>query len=359
MTTGFDKAAFLGDIDMFKRCLAEGVDHSTLDHFRRTPVFGLRFCYNASVDAFVDVLRAFIDAGADIDHIDSFGNTLLLLMELDNLGAALVQVGTKISYEWQDYSKRALANAAVHGCTGTIDAIVRSRVGRPDQIHQRDFDSSLDQAAKVLAYNPAMSDMSGIVKLVVDYGANPNTWSTLHYSSKRNHVIVSTLIALGANTDTLAWDFEKGLKNTPLHRVADMATTNVYEALVTPTTDVDIKDSSGATPLMAMMKIRPLLHSDEAVMAKFNWLLERGASCLPVDHKGRRVSDMARSKNSPFKEIIAVRIKEQNWLKRRGVVLLRARNRIWIRRSRRNMTLVEKVARLHVDGVFRHIVTFL
>lgn len=359
MATGFDKAVIEGNPEMFKVCISKGFDHSKLDFFTRTPMFGLRFCHYASVDAFVDVLRAFIDAGADINHLDTFGNTLLLLSEIDNLGVALVQVGADISYELQDHSKRALTNAAVYGCTRTIDAIVQSRLGRPDQIQQEQFDSYLDNAAKRLAYNVMMDDMSGIVKLVVDYGANPNKWSTLHHSVRSNHLLVSTLVSLGAKTDTLEWDFSRGVRNTPLHRMTDMVYKDVFDALVTPTTDFDVKDLSGATPLMAMMKVRTFLYSDETILAKFNWLIERGASCLPIDKNRQRVSSMFRSKFSPFKELIAARIKDENWLKRRGLVLMRDRNRRWVRRSSRNFSLEDRVARLNADGVFRHIVTFL
>ncbi|CAM9100551.1 unnamed protein product [Sphacelaria rigidula] len=315
-------------------------------------MFGLRFCYNASVDDFVNVLCAFIDAGADINHVDTFGNTLLLRSEVNNLGVALVHVGA-------DTTKRALANAAVYGCTDTIDAIVKRRVGRLDRFHQRDFDSCLDNAASALSNNVTMDDMSGIVKLVVDYGANPNKWSTLHNCVRSNDVLVSTLVSLGANADTLEWDFSRGVLNTPLHRMTDMVYSDVYEAIVTPTTGFNVKDSSGATPFMAMMKDNALLNSDEVVITKYKWLIGRGASCLPVDNKGRRVSEMTRCRNSPFKEIIAAKIGEENWIKRRGIVLLRARNRIGRRRSRRKMTLVDEVVRLNVDGVFRHIVTFL
>lgn len=344
----------------FKEYLQNGVDHTTQDSFGRTPMFGLRHCHSASVDEFVDVLRAFIDVGADINHVDSFGDTLLLMSRNDNLGTALVQLGAHISYELEEYSKRGLANAAIYGCTRTIDAMVLSRLNRPDHIHQRDFDSCLDQAAKVLAYNPAMDDMTGIIKLVLQYGANPNIWNTLHYSTTCNHVLVQTLISLGARAHTLAWDFSRGVKNTPLHRIADMASFDVFQALVKPDTDFNVRDGSGATPLMAMMKT--LLHSDEAMLQRMNWLLERGASCLPVDNRGRRVSVMIRSTYAPFKELIAARIREENWVKRRGIVLMRRRFVCGIRKKRGmygTRTLVQKIASFGIEGVFRHIVSYL
>lgn len=360
MLTGFEKASFLQSVTSFKQCLEDGIDHSTQDVFGRTPMFGLRFCVEASVDDFVDVLCAFTRVGADINHIDSFGDTLLLVSQNDNLGAALVRVGANISYELLDYSKRGLANAATYGCTRTIDEMVRSRLRRPDRIRQSHFDSCFDQAAKILAYNPAMCDMTGIVKLVVDYGANPNTWNTLHYSVKRNHVLVRTLISLGARWNTRAWDFSRGVRNTPLHRVVEMVSFDVFEALVQPDTDFNARDSSGATPLMAMMKT--LLHPDEDMLDKMNWLIERGASCLHVDNKGRRASVMIRSSYAPFKELIAARIREENWVKRRGIVLMRHRFVCGIRKKRGMYgakTLIEKVASFPVEGVFRHIVTFL
>ena len=168
-----------------------GLDPSAQDFFSRTAVFGLRFCLDASVDEFVDVLREFKDAGANIDHVDMFGNNLLLMTEVDNLGVALVEVGARISYDWQNYNKRGLANAAIYGCPRTIDAMVLSRVKQKNPFGQEDFDSCFDQAAKTVAYNPVFADMTGIVKLVDDYGANPNRWSTLHYGVRLNHVLVS------------------------------------------------------------------------------------------------------------------------------------------------------------------------
>lgn len=360
MATGFDKASSMQSVHEFKECLKSGIDHATQDVFGRTPMFGLRYCYNASIDEFVDVLRAFIDAGADIDHVDYFGDTLLLMSRNDNLGVALVRAGASIRYELQEYSKRGLAKAALYGCTRTIDAMVLSRLNRPDQILRQDFDSCLDQAAKVLAYNTDMTDMSGIIKLIVDYGANPNTWNTLHYSAIRNHVLVHTLISLGAITHTLAWDFSRGVKNTPLHRITDIDTFAVFEALVQVKTDFNARDSSGATPLMAMMKT--LLHPDEAMQHKMNWLIERGASCLPFDEKGKRVSAMIRSTYAPFQELVASRIRDENWIKRRGVVLLRHRLVGGIVKKRKRYgtpTLVESVAGFKIEGVFRHVMTYL
>lgn len=363
MVTEFDLATFFQNATMFKACVEAGCDHSALDSFRRTPMFGLRHCSGASTKEFVAVLQAFIDAGADINHVDSFGNTLLLMCENDELGAALVQVGADISYDFQDWSKRGLANAAVFGCTRTIDAMVLSRKGRPDEIQQRDFDSCFDRAAKTMTFNPDMKDMTGIIKLAVDYGANPNTWSTLHYCARSNPVLVRTLVSLGARADTLAWDFSRGVKNTPLHRITGMDTIDVFEALVQPNTDFNVRDGSGATPLMALMKNLSLLHSDDVIRTRMNWLVNRGASFLNVDNLGKRVTSMIRSKHPPFKDFIASRIRDENWRKRRWIVFLRHRFLRGIGNKRTKFDhpppLVERVFGFQIEGVYRHIVTYL
>lgn len=355
-STGFDKAAFSQDIGMFRRCLDAGHAHSTLDFFARTPLFKLRYCYDASVEEFIDAVGAFVEAGADINHVDAFGNSLLLTTEVDNLGVALVEAGAWISYDLGDSSKRALANAAMYACTRTIDAMVRSRLHRTDQLRAQDFDSCLDQAARAMAHFPAMVDMSGIAKLVIDYGANPNKWDTLHHSLRNNHVLVSTLVSMGANTDTLAWDFRRGVKNTPLHRLTDMASADVFEALITPTTDFNARDTTGASPLMSLMKTKRLLMSDKSIATRFEWLMAHNASCLPFDNAGRRASAMPRGKTSPFKELISAKVRGENWLKRRWLVMLRRRRPgTWVGAD----PLLARVAGFRIEGVFRHIVTFL
>lgn len=352
MSTSFGDAILAEDLSLFKSCLEAGLDHSSLDFFSRTPMFGIRYCRDASVDDYVEVLRMFMDAGADVNHVDVFGDTLLMLSEVDNLGVALVCVGAKTSYEWNDYRKRALTKSAIYACTRTIDVILSSRTG------QHDLDPCLDSAARVLSYNPNLVNMRGIIKLVVDYGADPNKWGTLHECVRSNHVLVSTLISLGARTDRLAWDFSRGVKNTPFHRVANMTNFKVFDALFRPGTDLDVRDISGATPLMSLLKFSSYVHSNEAIVTKLNWLIHRGASCLPFDNNGKRASQMPQN-GEPFRSLIASRIREENWLKRRGMVLMRAKSRSWVRRSRRIMTLEEKVARLNIDGVFRLIVCFI
>lgn len=369
--TGFDDAVLYQDILMFKNVIEGGADVSAKDMFDCTPIFNLRSMERATKDEFVEVLRAFIDAGADVNSKDLFGNTLLLVAENDDLGVALVEVGAAIDYEWQNLSKRGLANAAVSGCTRTIDAMVISRLGGPHEFKQKDFDTCLDRAARALAGNGFELCMSGITKLLLDYGANVNKWNTLHHCLKVNVPLVSTLIAFGADTAALVYDFERGVLNTPLHRVAEIESPEVFQALVANSThDFNARDESGSTPLMALMTGSSRLlyqNRDERVRTRFDWLVDRGASCLPSDHKGRRVSEMTKSKSSPFKELIAGRVRDENWEKRRGLVMVRQilYKRLCSTRSDflgghdECTRIVKKVAGFSIEGIFRHIVTFV
>lgn len=50
-----------------------------------------------------------------------------------------------------------------------------------------------------------------------------------------------------------------------------------------------------------------------------------GASCLPFDDSGRRVSGTFWGQRQPFRGLIAARVCEKNWVKRRRYILLRKR----------------------------------
>lgn len=162
MDTGFGDAILYQDIGMMKNTILAGADLSQKDFFDRTPIFGLRWFDRLTKEEYVDVLHALINAGAEVNHIDFFGNTLLLMTENDTLGVALVEVGASIDYVWLNSSKRGLANAAVYGCTRTIDAMINSRLGGPDEFKQQDFDTCLDRAARRMAFDGIALDMSGI-----------------------------------------------------------------------------------------------------------------------------------------------------------------------------------------------------
>lgn len=49
-----------------------------------------------------------------------------------------------------------------------------------------------------------------------------------------------------------------------------------------------------------------------------------GASCLPFDNSGQRVSQTL-GYGQPFKNLIADRVRDENWTKRRAFVLFRER----------------------------------
>lgn len=179
---------------------------------------------------------------------------------------------------------------------------------------------------------------------------------------------MSTLIAFGADVQAMAWDFERGVKNTPLHRVANIKFHDAFEALVGNSKhDFNARDKLGSTPLMSLMECWSGMHSDEYLMIRFRWLLGHGASCLPVNAEGLRVSDMHRSQVSPFKDLIARRVRDENWGKHKGVVIarqvlckrLRSTSPDFLAGHDELTRLVKKVAGLHIEGIFRKIATFL
>lgn len=63
--------------------------------------------------------------------------------------------------------------------------------------------------------------------------------------------------------------------------------------------------------------------SEVYVGERFAWLVGRGASCLAFDNSGQRVSQTLWGKRQPFKSLIAARVRDENWAKRRVFVLLR------------------------------------
>lgn len=65
--------------------------------------------------------------------------------------------------------------------------------------------------------------------------------------------------------------------------------------------------------------------SEDYLRQRFDWLVGRGASCLPFDHNCKRVSETLWGNTQRFRNLIASRVCEENWVKRRGFFLLRKR----------------------------------
>lgn len=278
----------------------------------------------------------------------SLMDTAFLVPENDASSVALVRAGALTYYDKKGWVRRALAMAAAHGCLLAMEAIAFR-----DYPGQEHVDRCFHSAALQLSYDRSAVDMSGLLKLVDDNGANVNRCGTLARCVDRNAFVVSTLVQLGANRAARSWDWQRGKINSPVHRVAECQYVDVYEALVfnLSARDLDFGDEHGCTPLMTLLG--ETVASEAYVSERFAWLMDSGASCLPFDHIGRRVSQTLWGKRQPFKNWIAARVREENWAKRRVLVLLRKRD------ASVCDELVMGVVDLAEFGVFQHIVQFL
>ncbi|CBN80316.1 hypothetical protein Esi_0052_0068 [Ectocarpus siliculosus] len=322
------------------------------DVHQRTVLFNLE-SFDACAGDFLTVLQLYEAIGGDLDHKDRDGNSLLMRNASDNLGMALVWAGASAYYSHKGVWKRGLSIAAARGFRGTMRAIVAR-----DAPDQEFVDRSLNAAALRLSNDGHEQDMSGIRILVDVYGASVNRCGTLANCVHRNPFVVSALISLGADRTRFVWDWERGLRNTALHRVAETHSSIVFQALAQNLSPEEwsVQDEFGFTPMMTLLSERT--ESVDYLRLRFDWLVERGASCLPFDNGGRRVSGTFWGQRQPFRGLIAARVCEENWAKRRGFILLRKRG-VDADDGDDGDRLVLEVAFLVEFGVFQNIVGFV
>lgn len=340
-------------MDDFWKLLSDGIlSVNAQDMYQRTSLFRLE-SFEASPEDFLCVLELYEGIGGDLNHMDHQGNSLLMSTSNDTLGLALVSAGASTYYFRKSYRKRALAMAAVHGCYRTMDAIMAR-----DSPDQEFIDRSLHSAALQLSYDRQAQDMLGLYKLVDENGASVNRCGTLARCVDRSPYVVSALIHLGADRTKFTWDWQRGLRNTALHRVAESQFQDVFQALVLHLSpeELGVKDEFGCTPLMTLLSEG--IASEDYIRQRFDWLMGRGASCLPFDNSGRRVSQTLWGKKQPFRDLIAARVREENWTKRRGYMLLRKRG-VRVDDGGEDDSLVLQVAFLAEFGVFQKIVGYL
>lgn len=164
---------------------------------------------------------------------------------------------------------------------------------------------------------------------LVAAGAQINAHRILDDVAESNCHLVLTLIGLGAHVNG-GWDYRgqiyRGqMLRSPLHGIFHMSH-EVFDILIDHGADVDWKAWHGFTAMMELMSGDVGLgspywegHHEE----RLGWLIEAGASCLIRDNLGRRVADTVLGRRSPFKEVIARAVADENWGRRKGLVFLR------------------------------------
>lgn len=195
--------------------------------------------------------------------------------------------------------------SAVHGCVSTMEAIVFRDYPGQDYV-----DRSFHSAALQLSYDRRAADMSGLSKLVNDFGANVNRSDTLSRCVDRNAFVVSVLVQFGSDRAMRSWDLQRGRRNSAVRR--SVSTWMCFEALVLNLSarDLDVGDEHGCTPLMTLLS--ETLASEAYLSELFAWFEGRGASSLPFDNSGQRVSQSLWRRRQPFKSRIAARAREEN-----------------------------------------------
>lgn len=158
---------------------------------------------------------------------------------------------------------------------------------------------------------------------LVAAGAEINAHRILDDVSETNTHLVSTLIELGADLDG-GWDYRRQMLNSPLHGIFHM-NDGVFNMLIGHGTDVKWGGGHGFTAMMELMSSEADAsnlwagHHEE----KFQWLVGAGASCLIGDDLRHRVSDTVVGRKPAFRELIKRAIGDENWGRRRALILLR------------------------------------
>lgn len=162
---------------------------------------------------------------------------------------------------------------------------------------------------------------------LVDAEAQINSDRILDDVADTNPHLVLTLIGLGAYVNG-GWNSRRRVLNSPLHGIYHM-NREVFDILIRHGADVNWRGDKGFTPVMERMYgctdrggMYPNL-SEECHADRFRWLVGEGASCLLRDDRGNSVSDTVRGKTPVFRELVSRAVGDENWGRRRGVILLR------------------------------------
>lgn len=211
------------------------------------------------------------------------------------------------------------------------------------------------------AYSTSSRDTFPWLSELVGHGADVNDRRVLDHCSGCNVELVSRLVELGADVRG-GWNEYTLQLASPMHCIYAMSRP-VFDVLVGGGAEVDFKDSEGCTPLMDLMQLPVGTHDEDEIKGKFGWLVSNGASCLTTNNEGRGLLDTERGGGPPFTRMISDRVRQENWGRRGGFVLVRDRLSKGavqpVACVDRFSSLVAGLVTTGSEGVFRHIVGYV
>lgn len=318
------RAIRAGDVDAVDRLLDEGVGLE-----ERLLVLG---AVHPLLDAAVlarqpDVVRLLAARGAPLDAGDCHGWTALTYADandFDDIAELLLSLGASPSRR-DAHGYTAAHRAAGRGEVGpTLDTAVRDCGLDPLDAsndtplmlavrhrHEATARALLDLGADVdhvatdpltghewsvlteAAYQSAVDESSSLVEMLLDAGSDPNPPGHPPLSAcvtqlfDTNLATLHRLVAAGA--DPTAVNPVDG--DTLLHRVTQIGTREVIEAVLALDVDLEAVDRRGRTPLLAAV------HQENTASVRL--LVAHGANVAAVDDEGNRAEELALTARDP------------------------------------------------------------
>lgn len=262
-----------------------------------------------------EVLRLFLEGGADFAVSNVPGMTLFDLAYGDEFRAALIRNGVRLPEP-----QALLFQSALGKHLKTVQALLDRNM-----IPANGIDRVFANLCRV--YSNRNEQEFPALQVIVNAGADPNAHRILDDVAEENLHLVLALIGLGADPGG-GWHYRRQMLSSPLHGIIHMSR-QVFDALIAHGADVNWRGQRGYTAMMELMRGfvdehgRYPEYSEQSYVERFNWLVGAGARCLIRDDSGAGVWDTDRGKTAVFRPLIESTIRDENWERRRGFVLLK------------------------------------